>query len=124
MKHYVNPTQEKQLVQITIHVDTKDLPVNKNSVEIANKIVEFENSIKTSKNNVVLFSIVSRKDRFNNKVKEENENLKEKCEEHNLQLIQHHNIIPFHHTSSKGLRLNKYRGKKLIRNFTSFIGCG
>ena len=104
MKHYVNPTQEKQLVQIIIHVDTKDLPVNKNSVEIANKIVEFENSIKTSKNNVVLFSIVSRKDRFNNKAKEVNENLKEKCEEHNLQLIQHHNITPFHHTSSKGLR--------------------
>ena len=38
-----------------------------------------------------------RKDRFDNKAKEVNKNLKDKCEEHNLQLIQHHNINPFHH---------------------------
>ena len=87
MKHYVKPTQEKQPAQIIIHIGTNDLPANKNTDEIANKIVGFTNSIKTSENNVVVSSIVSRKDRFNNKAKEVNENLKEKCEEHNLQLI-------------------------------------
>ena len=90
MKHYVKPTQEKQPAQIIIHIGTNDLPANKNTDEIANKIVGFTNSIKTSENNVVVSSIVSRKDRFNNKAKEVNENLKDKCEEHNLQLIQHH----------------------------------
>ena len=45
---------------------------------------------KSQTNNVVVSSIVSRKHRFNNKAKEVNENLKDKCEEHNLQLIQHH----------------------------------
>ena len=90
MKHYVKPTQEKQPAQIIIHIGTNDLPGNKNTDEIANKIVGFTNSIKTSENNVVVSSIVSRKDRFNNKAKEVNENLKDKCEEHNLQLIQHH----------------------------------
>ena len=89
-KHYVKPTQEKQSARIIIHVGTNDLPGNKNSDAIANEIVEFANSIKTSENNVVVSSIVSRKDRFNNKAKEVNENLKDKCEEHNLQLIQHH----------------------------------
>ena len=95
MKHYVKPRQEKQPAQIIkIHVGTNDLPDNQNSDEIANEIVEFANSIKTSKNNVIVSNIVSRKDRFNNKVKKVNENLKNKCEEHNLQLIQHQNINP------------------------------
>ena len=34
----------------------------KNSDEIANEIAEFANSIKTSENNVVVYSIVSRKE--------------------------------------------------------------
>ena len=92
MKHYVKSTQEKQPAQIIVHVGTNDLPGTKTSDEIANEIVEFVNSIKTSENNVVVSSIVSRKDRFNNKAKEINKNLKDKREEHNLQLIQHHNI--------------------------------
>ena len=101
MKHYVKPQQEKQPAQIIIHVGTNDLPGNKNSDEIANEIVEFTNLIKTSENNVVVSSTVSRKDRLNNKAKEVNENLKDKCEEHSLQLIQHYNINPFKHRQSK-----------------------
>ena len=81
--HYVKPTQEKQPPQIIIHVGT-DLRGKKNSDKIANEIVEFANSIKTRENNVVVFSIVSRKDRINNKAKEVHENLKDECEEHNL----------------------------------------
>ena len=80
--------------------------------------------MKTSKNNVVVSSIVSRKDRFNNKAKEVNKNFKDKCEKHDLQLIKHHNINPFRHTDAKGLHLNNYRDKQLTRNFTSFIENG
>ena len=125
MEHYVKPTQEKQHAQIIIHVGTYDLPSNKNSVEIANEIVEFANSIKTSKNNVVVSTIVSIKDRFNNKAKEVNENLKDKCKELNLQLIQHHSINPFGWCiNAKGLYLSNYGDKQLIRNFTIFIENG
>ena len=77
MKHYVKPTREKQPAQIIIHVGTNDLPGQKNSDKIANETAEYANSIKTSENDVVVSSIVSRKDRFNNKPKEVNENLKE-----------------------------------------------
>ena len=54
----------------------------KNSEEIANKIAEFANSGITSKNSVVVSIIISRKDQFNNKAKEVNEYLKDKCKEH------------------------------------------
>ena len=96
----------------------------KNSDEIANEIVEFGTTIKTSESNVVVCSIVSKKDQTNNKAKEVNENLKYKCEEHNLQLIQHHNINLFHHTNTRGLHLNNYGEKQLTRNFSSFIKNG
>ena len=96
----------------------------KNSDEIANEIVEFGTTIKTSKSNVVVCSIVSKKDQINNKATEVNENLKYKCEEHNLQLIQHHNINLFHHTNTRGLHLNNYGEKQLTRNFSSFIKNG
>ena len=124
MKHYVKPTQEKEPAQIIIHVGTNDLPGNKNSDEIANEIIGFPNSIKTSENNAVVSSIVSRKDRFNNKAKEANKNLKDKCEEHDVQLIKHNNINEFRHTHAKGLHLNNYGDKQLTRNFTSFIKNG
>ena len=65
-----------------------------------------------------------KKNRVNNKAKEVNENLKEKCEEHNLQLIQLQNINHFHRNNAKGLHLNNYGDKQLIRNFRSFIENG
>ena len=73
---------------------------------------------------VVVSSIVLRKDRFNNKAKEVNKNLKDKCEEHDLQLIQHHNINPFGHTNAKGLHLNNHGDKQLTSHFTSIIENG
>ena len=54
-------------------------------------------------------SIFSRKDQFNNKAKEVNKNLKDKCKEQNLQLIHHHNINRLCHTTAKGLHLNKFK---------------
>ena len=69
MKHYAKPTQVKETAQIIIYVGTNDILGNKNSDEIANKIVEVANWIKASESNIVVSSIVSRKDRLNNKVK-------------------------------------------------------
>ena len=89
---------------------------------LVNETVELANSIETTENNVVVSSIVSRNDQFN-KAKEGNENLKDKCEEYNLQLILH-SINTFRHTNTKGLHLNNYGDKQLTRNFTTFIKNG
>ena len=71
MKHYMKPTQEKQPAQIIVHIGTKDLSTSKNSDEIADEIVNFAKSIKTDENNIVILSIVPRKDRLNNKAMNE-----------------------------------------------------
>ena len=71
-----------------------------------------------------LYQAQSQKDKFNNKAKEVNKNLKDKCEEHILQLIQHHNMNLFRHTNAKNLHLNNYGDKQLTRNFTRCIENG
>ena len=102
------------------------LPNNKKSDEIGNEIVGFTNSIETSESNVVISTIVSRKDTFNNKGKEVNENVKHKWEKHKKYITVHtaSNINSFRHTDAKGLHLNNYGDKQLDRNFTSFVKNG
>ena len=124
MKHYVKPTQEKQPALVIVHIGTNDLSSNKNSDEIADEIVNFAKSIKTDENNIVISSITPRKDRLNNKAKEVNHHLKEKCEANNLSLIEHHNINPYRHINAKVLHLNNYGGNQLTKNFTRFIENG
>ena len=117
MKHYVKTTQEKQPAQIIVHIGTNDFSSNRNSDAIAK-------SIKNDENNIVISSIVPRKDRLNNKAIEVNLHLKEKCEANNLSLIEHHNINPYRHINAKGLHLNNYGHNQLTKNFTRFIGNG
>ena len=123
MKH-VKPTQEKEPAQMVVHIGTNDLSSNKNSDEIADEIVNFTKSIKTAENNIVISSIVPRKDRLNNKAKEVNLHLKEKCEANNLSLIEHHNINPYRHINAKGIHLNNYGDNQLTKNCTRFIENG
>ena len=61
MIHYVKPTQVKQPAQIIVLVGLV-LTGQQNLNEIAHEVVEFANLIKTSGNNVIVSSRVSRKD--------------------------------------------------------------
>ena len=62
MKQYLKLTQEKIPAQIIIYVVTTNWSVNENPDKIVNEIVELAKSFKTNKDNVVVSSIVSRKD--------------------------------------------------------------
>ena len=72
MNYYVKPKQKNRPAQIIIHVGTIELPGNTTPDKTANKITEIANLIETSENSVIVSSIVSRKDQFNNKSKEVN----------------------------------------------------
>ena len=101
--------------------DFPSLQVHVNSYNlwnIADEIVNFAKSIKIEENNIVISCIL------NNKAKEVNLHLKEKCEVNNLSLIEHHNISPYRHINAKVLHLNNYGDNQLIKNFTRFIENG
>ena len=102
-----------------------DLPSGKEPEEIANNIINLAKSVKTEGNKIAVSSILPRKDKHNNKGKEVNAYLREKCLQNNFPFITHSNINERCHTNSKGLHLNNYGDNKLLtRNFISFIENG
>ena len=86
--------------------------------------MQFGKSVKTDANKVVVSSTLSRKDKFNNKAKEVNTHLQDKCSSNNLPLITHNNFNPHYHINVKGLYLNSCGDKQLTSNFINFIENG
>ena len=78
-------------MEIIIHVVANDSSSDKGPKDIANDIVQLAKSVKTDTNKVTVFSILPRKDKFNNKAKEVNTYLQDICFSHNLLLITHRN---------------------------------
>ena len=78
-------------MEIIIHVVANDSSSDKGPKAIANYIVQLAKSVKTDTNKVTVSSILPRKDKFNNKVKEVNTYLQDICFSHNLPLITHRN---------------------------------
>ena len=113
-------TQEKSPAQIIFHIGTNDMVANKDFNEIANKIVQLAKSGKTDKSKVAISSLVPIKDKLNEKAKEVNTFLKEKCKENNFDLISHFNINPYRHTNARGLHLNYYDDRQLTKNFLNY----
>ena len=68
--------------------------------------------------------MLPRKDKFNSKAKDVNTHLQDIYSLNNLPLITHSNNNPQRHINVKGLHLNSYGHKQLIRNFIHFIENG
>ena len=119
-----NQLKKKSPGEIIIHVGTNDLPSEKEPEETANNIINLTKSVKTEENKIAVSRILPRKDKHINKGKEVNAYLQEKCSQNNFPFIIHSSINERRQTNSKGLHLNNYGDKLLIRNFISFIENG
>ena len=113
MKCYVIPTVELEPDAIVIHCGTTNLRRKEQPEEIAYEIVNLASSIKSKKNQVVVSSIIPRKDHFRDKAKETNESLPAICASRNIQFINHGNIDTRTHVNRKGLHLTT-RGPKIV----------
>ena len=87
--------------------------------EIACKIANLLSSIKSKKNEVAVFGIVPRKDRFRGKAKETNESLLAICASRNIPFINHGNIYTRTHINRRGLHL-RTRGSKIVGDIVKF----
>ena len=70
MNHYKKRTQEKLPVEIIIHVGAIVLSNEKEPKDMANAIIQPAKSIKIDTTKVAASTILSRKGKFNSKVKE------------------------------------------------------
>ena len=104
-------------VFIILHHGTNDLNGNSTSEEIADKILHLAASIKTSKNQVFVSSLVIRKDKLNKKGNEANELLKNvECVIRQLSLSDNKNIS-LGMLNKSGIYLNNYGTTHLVNNF-------
>ena len=101
---------------IILHHGTNDLNSNSTSEEIADKIFNLADSIKTSKTQVFVSGLVIRKDKLNKKGNEVNELLKNKCGIRQLSFIDNKNISLGMLNKSE-IHLNEYGTTRLINNF-------
>ena len=70
MKSYIIPTVELEPDAIVIHCGTTNLRRKEQPEEIAYEIVNLASSIKSKKNQVVVSSIIPRKDHYRDKAKQ------------------------------------------------------
>ena len=101
---------------IILHHGTNDLNSNSTSEEIADKIFNLADSIKTSKTQVFVSGLVIRKDKLNKKDNEVNQLLKKKCGIRQLPFVDNKNISLVMWNKS-GIHWNEYGTTRLVNNF-------
>ena len=117
MKTYIQPPLKRDPDRVIIHVGTNDLRSNQDLVTIAKNIIDIAKSSKTNKNEILLSSIVPRRDSLNGKGRQVNNILKKLCIENNFIYVNHGNIKPRRHCNYGGTHLNTAGSKILAENF-------
>ena len=121
MKHHSIPVMEFDPDLVILHCGTNSLRGPDNEEKIAMDIVNLANSIKTDTNNILVSSIVARRDQLQEKAEKVNEFLCIKCRQCNLPFMKHNNLRSEIHLKPKGQHLNKEGSALLSDNFAAWI---
>ena len=124
MSHYIQPTANRNPDLFLIHIGTNNLRDSESAEKTANEILELAASVKTSQNEVVISSIITRGDDLNEKAQEVNTLLYSQCQDYNITYLDNSNIEKYNLTYRgrfPGLHLNKSGSDILLSNFVDFI---
>ena len=100
-----------------MHEGTNDLRSSQDPVTIAKNIVDIVKNSVTNKNEILVSSIVPRRDNLNGKGRQVNNILQKLCMENNFAYVNHSNIKPRQHCNYGGVHLNTAGSKILAENF-------
>ena len=123
MTDYVKPTiKDFDPEHIIIHVGTNDLNSERTASQIANSIINLQQSLKSINNTVTISLIVPRNDELNNKAHEVNNRLVNMCKERNISYIDHSETISRdRHLNESNLHLNKYGTLEFAKRFSEYL---
>jgi hypothetical protein len=116
MKHYIKPSLTFKPDLIILHCGTNDLKGNDDSEDIANNIINLAVEISNT-TTVAISELVSRNDKFRERVSDVNKCLKKKCSDRNLAYIEHGNIVGGNHLNRSRIHLNTTGSRLLGENF-------
>ena len=121
MKYHVIPVMEFEPDLTILHVGTNSLRNTDTEQQIAEDILNLANNIKKDDNEIIISSIIARRDQFKEKAEKVNDFLYSKCQQLDIPFIRHNNIQSEIHLKPKGLHLN-YKGSNLLSdNFAAWI---
>ena len=103
--------------QLIIHVGTNDLRSSQDPETIAKNIIDIAKNSTTNKNEILVSSIVPRRDNLNGKGRQVNNILQKLCVENNFAYVNRGNIKPRQHCNYGGVHLNTAGSKILAENF-------
>ena len=121
MHHHANAIMPFEPDLVILHAGTNNLRENTSAENIANEIVKLSTKLKTDKNEIIVSSIIERRDNMQDKVKQVNHFLNIKCQEQNLPFIINDNIKSDTHLKPIGVHLNKAGSSLLASNFINWI---
>ena len=121
MKHHAVPVMEFNPDLAILHVGTNSLRGNTSEQQIAQDIVDLAVNIKTDENNILVSSIIARRDNLKEKAEKVNDFLRIKCAQLKLPFLRHNNIRSEIHLKPKGQHLNAAGSTLLSDNFAVYI---
>ena len=121
MKYHSIPVMEFNPDLAILHVGTNSLRSMDTEEKIAEDILSLANSIKKDTNEIIVSSIIARRDQFKEKAEKVNDFLYIKCKQLDIPFIRHNNIRSEVHLKPKGVHLN-FKGSDLLSdNFAKWI---
>ena len=121
MKHHSIPVMEFDPDLAILHVGTNSLRGGNTEGKIADDILSLASRMKKETNEIIVSSIIARRDQYKEKAEKVNDFLQIKCSQVNMPFIRHNNIRGEIHLKPKGLHLN-YKGSSLLSdNFVNWI---
>ena len=121
MKHHSVPVMEFNPDLVILHCGTNSLRGPENEEKIATDILTLAKSLKTDTNDILVSSIVPRRDQLKEKAEKVNDVLCIKCTQFNVPFIKHNNLRSEMHLKPKGQHLNKEGSSLLSDNFAAWI---
>ena len=117
MKTYIQPPVKKDPDRVIIHVGINDLRSSQDLETVAKNIIDIAKNSTTDKNEILVSSIVPRRDNLNGKGRQVNNILQKLCVENNFAYMNHESIKSLQHCNYGGLYLNTAGSKILAENF-------
>lgn len=102
---------------VIIHAGTNELDLERQTELMKKCIIDGAKGIRTNIRTVSILEIVQRKDNFNNRVQDVNNELSKMCREVKLDYITHKNINPNVDLNKSKLNLNRNGSDKIGKNY-------
>ena len=116
-KTYIQLPLKRDPDRVVIHVGTNDLRSSQDPVTIAKNIIDIAKNSTTNKNEILVSSIVLRRDSLNGEGRQVNNILQKLCVENSFAYVNYSNIKPRQHCNYRGVHLSTAGSKILAENF-------